>query len=79
MIDIKETVCLKNLNSWMASLYIFFTLFKYEQIAIARANVKQEKEKLDLLIGLYRKQLKRQSLDFISVSGTTHLIEVIDI
>ncbi|KAK1419429.1 hypothetical protein QVD17_28596 [Tagetes erecta] len=49
---------------------------QFEEIAIARANVKQAKEKLDLLIGLYRKQLKMQNLEFMSVSGTPHLIEL---
>lgn len=34
------------------------------------------KENLDSLITLYRKQLKMSKLEFISVSGLTHLIEV---
>lgn len=48
-----------------------------EQINAARTKVNQANEKLDLLIGLYRKQLKNKNLEFMSVSGTTHLIEVI--
>lgn len=35
------------------------------------------KKKLDSLISLYRKQLGMRKLEFISVSGTTHLIEVV--
>ncbi|XP_024989642.1 DNA mismatch repair protein MSH3 isoform X5 [Cynara cardunculus var. scolymus] len=46
------------------------------EIATARNKVKQAKEKLDLLIGLYRKQLRNQKLEFTTVSGTTHLIEL---
>nr|GEU75635.1 DNA mismatch repair protein MSH3 isoform X1 [Tanacetum cinerariifolium] len=49
---------------------------EFEEIAAARNKVKQAEEKLDSLIGLYRKQLKNRNLEFISVSGTTHLIEV---
>ncbi|KAD2392907.1 hypothetical protein E3N88_39884 [Mikania micrantha] len=49
---------------------------QFEEIATARTKVKQAKEMLDLLINVYRKQLKRQNLEFMSVSGTTHLIEL---
>ncbi|KAJ0749945.1 putative DNA mismatch repair protein MutS/MSH [Helianthus annuus] len=49
---------------------------QFEEVGAARAKVKQAMEKLDLLIGLYRKQLKNQKLEFMSVSGTTHLIEL---
>ncbi|KAK9059646.1 hypothetical protein SSX86_020350 [Deinandra increscens subsp. villosa] len=49
---------------------------QFEEIATARMKVKQAKEKLDSLIGLYRKQLKYRNLEFMSVSGTTHLIEL---
>ncbi|XP_024989639.1 DNA mismatch repair protein MSH3 isoform X2 [Cynara cardunculus var. scolymus] len=48
----------------------------FQEIATARNKVKQAKEKLDLLIGLYRKQLRNQKLEFTTVSGTTHLIEL---
>lgn len=34
------------------------------------------KEKLESLIGLYRKQLRIGNLEFLSVSGITYLIEV---
>ncbi|XP_024989641.1 DNA mismatch repair protein MSH3 isoform X4 [Cynara cardunculus var. scolymus] len=56
-----------------------FGSFKWKKrmkIATARNKVKQAKEKLDLLIGLYRKQLRNQKLEFTTVSGTTHLIEL---
>ncbi|KAI3712545.1 hypothetical protein L1987_71103 [Smallanthus sonchifolius] len=49
---------------------------QFEEVATSRTKVKQEKEKLDLLIGLCRKQLKNQKLEFMSVSGMTHLIEL---
>ncbi|CAH1430272.1 unnamed protein product [Lactuca virosa] len=49
---------------------------QFQEIATARNKVKQEKDKLDLLINIFRKQLKNQKLEFMSVSGTTHLIEV---
>lgn len=35
-------------------------------------------EQLDSLIGLYRKNLGMRNLEFLSVSGITHLIEVIN-
>lgn len=40
-------------------------------------EVQLAKEKLDSLISLYRKQLGMRKLEFIIVSGTTHLIEVV--
>lgn len=49
---------------------------QFQEIAKARNKVKQAKDKLDLLINIYRKQLKNQKLEFMSVSGTTHLIEL---
>lgn len=48
----------------------------HPQVARAREAVQFAKEKLDSLIGLYRKQLQMRNLEFMSVSGTTHLIEV---
>ena len=36
-------------------------------------------EQLDSLIGLYRKQLGIRNLEFMSVSGLTHLIEVVEL
>lgn len=34
-------------------------------------------EQLDPLIGLYRKRLGMRNLEYMSVSGVTHLIEVV--
>lgn len=51
-------------------------MFCYEQVASSRKAVQLAKEKLDSLICLYRKQLKMHNLEFMSVSGNTHLIEV---
>ncbi|XP_076948230.1 DNA mismatch repair protein MSH3-like [Bidens hawaiensis] len=49
---------------------------RFEEIGTERTKVKQAKEKLDLLIDLYRKQLRKPKLEFMSVSVTTHLIEL---
>ncbi|CBI31781.3 unnamed protein product, partial [Vitis vinifera] len=49
---------------------------QFPEVAKARSLVQSAKEKLDLLIGLYRKQLRMNNLEFMSVSGTTHLIEL---
>uniref|UniRef100_F6GZ20 Uncharacterized protein n=1 Tax=Vitis vinifera TaxID=29760 RepID=F6GZ20_VITVI len=50
---------------------------QFPEVAKARSLVQSAKEKLDLLIGLYRKQLRMNNLEFMSVSGTTHLIKVV--
>ncbi|KAF6159581.1 hypothetical protein GIB67_008010 [Kingdonia uniflora] len=50
---------------------------EFPEVARARTSVQVAKGKLDLLIGLYRKQLGIRNLEFMSVSGSTHLIEVI--
>ncbi|XP_024028652.1 DNA mismatch repair protein MSH3 isoform X2 [Morus notabilis] len=49
---------------------------QFPEVAEARKKVQLAKEKLDSLITLYRKQLKMSKLEFISVSGVTHLIEL---
>ncbi|KAL6291484.1 hypothetical protein ACE6H2_008994 [Prunus campanulata] len=49
---------------------------QFPEVAEARMEVQLAKEKLDSLISLYRKQLGMHKLEFISVSGTTHLIEL---
>ncbi|KAA8533740.1 hypothetical protein F0562_031257 [Nyssa sinensis] len=49
---------------------------QFPEVARARKAVQLAKEKLDSLIGLYRKQLGMWKLEFMSVSGTTHLIEM---
>lgn len=49
---------------------------QFPEVARAREAVQFAKEKLDSLIGLYRKQLQMRNLEFMSVSGTTHLIEL---
>lgn len=46
------------------------------QVARARKAVQSAKEELDSLITMCRKQLGMRNLEFMSVSGTTHLIEV---
>lgn len=42
----------------------------------AQKAVQLAKDELDALIVLYRKQLGTQTLEFLTVSGSTHLIEV---
>ncbi|KAG9441136.1 hypothetical protein H6P81_016990 [Aristolochia fimbriata] len=49
---------------------------QFPEVARARRAVQRAEEKLDLLINLFRKQLGIQNLDFITVSGLTHLIEL---
>uniref|UniRef100_A0A6N2NDC5 DNA mismatch repair protein MSH3 n=1 Tax=Salix viminalis TaxID=40686 RepID=A0A6N2NDC5_SALVM len=49
---------------------------QFPEVARAREAVQFAKENLDSLIGMYRKQLQRRNLEFMSVSGTTHLIEL---
>lgn len=46
------------------------------QVAEARKKAEGANEKLESLISLYRKQLRMHTLKFVSVAGTTHLIEV---
>ncbi|XVF09858.1 hypothetical protein REPUB_Repub07fG0133200 [Reevesia pubescens] len=49
---------------------------QFPEVARARKALQLAKEKLDNLIGLYRKQLGNRNLEFICVSGTTHLVEL---
>lgn len=70
-------------NVILHCLHVFSSLcfvlhpLTHVQIAKARSLVQAAKEKLELLISLYRKQLRMNNLEFMSVSGTTHLIEVV--
>ncbi|KAK7343678.1 hypothetical protein VNO77_12606 [Canavalia gladiata] len=49
---------------------------QFPEVTRARKAFKVAVEQLDLLIDLYRKQLGMRNLEFTSVSGTTHLIEL---
>ncbi|KAK6250568.1 DNA mismatch repair protein MutS [Theobroma cacao] len=49
---------------------------QFPEVARARKAVQLAKEKLDNLIFLYRKRLGKGNLEFMCVSGTTHLIEL---
>ncbi|KAL7003351.1 hypothetical protein U1Q18_004509 [Sarracenia purpurea var. burkii] len=49
---------------------------QFPEVAKAQTAVQLSKEKLDSMIVLYRKQLGMQTLEFTSVSGITHLIEM---
>ncbi|CAN1264858.1 DNA mismatch repair protein MSH3 [Linum perenne] len=49
---------------------------QFSEVAKARKAVQLAEEKLDSLLPLYRKQLCARKLEFISVSGITHLIEL---
>ncbi|KAF5743544.1 DNA mismatch repair protein MSH3 isoform X1 [Tripterygium wilfordii] len=55
---------------------LIITNGQFPEVAKAREAVQSVKAKLDSLIGLYRKQLRMSNLEFTSVSGTTHLIEL---
>uniref|UniRef100_A0A803M0F0 DNA mismatch repair protein MSH3 n=1 Tax=Chenopodium quinoa TaxID=63459 RepID=A0A803M0F0_CHEQI len=49
---------------------------QFSEVAEARKKVEVANEKLESLINMYRRQLRMHTLDFITVSGTTHLIEL---
>ncbi|KAK1261094.1 DNA mismatch repair protein MSH3 [Acorus gramineus] len=49
---------------------------QFSEVFRCHTAVQVAKEKLDLLISQYRKQLGMRSLEFTSVSGSTHLIEL---
>ncbi|XP_020682770.1 DNA mismatch repair protein MSH3 isoform X2 [Dendrobium catenatum] len=49
---------------------------QFPEVASSQIAVQMTKEKLDSLIIQYRKQLGMRNLDFTSVSGVTHLIEL---
>ncbi|XP_043716075.1 DNA mismatch repair protein MSH3 isoform X2 [Telopea speciosissima] len=49
---------------------------QFPEVTRAQTSFQIAKEKLDLLIGLYRKQLGMHNLEFMSVSGSTHLVEL---
>ncbi|CAN1264856.1 DNA mismatch repair protein MSH3 [Linum perenne] len=55
---------------------IFHRTATPKEVAKARKAVQLAEEKLDSLLPLYRKQLCARKLEFISVSGITHLIEL---
>ncbi|GAB2227698.1 hypothetical protein Droror1_Dr00009525 [Drosera rotundifolia] len=48
----------------------------YPDVAESQMKVQSANEKLESLIGLYRKQLGIRSLEYVTVSGTSHLIEL---
>ncbi|KAI3458167.1 hypothetical protein Pfo_014830 [Paulownia fortunei] len=48
----------------------------FPEVASARAKVHLANEMLDQLLSLYRKQLRMSNLEFLSVSGVTHLVEL---
>lgn len=50
--------------------------FHCKQICEAQAAVHIVKEKLESLIISYKKKLGMHNLEYIAVSGTTHLVEV---
>ncbi|XP_074557453.1 DNA mismatch repair protein MSH3 [Curcuma longa] len=59
----------------MLNLFISCT-DQFPEICRGRMAVQMAEKKLDLLIVQYRKQLGMQKLEFMSVSGKTHLIEL---
>ncbi|CAL0315995.1 unnamed protein product [Lupinus luteus] len=48
---------------------------QFPEVVTARKNFQMAEEQLESLITLYRKQFGMRSLEFMTVSGTTHLIE----
>ncbi|GJN25996.1 hypothetical protein PR202_gb13887 [Eleusine coracana subsp. coracana] len=72
---------LSSLNKDAADLGDMLNLFiasvdHFPEVAEGHVAVEMAKQKLDLLIVEYRKQLGMRNLEFKSVAGTTHLIEV---
>ncbi|CAI9767658.1 unnamed protein product [Fraxinus pennsylvanica] len=72
---------LSSLNKEAASQRDLENLFivsdgKFPEVAAARTKVQLANEKLEQLIGLYRKQLRMNNIEFVNVSGVTHLIEL---
>ncbi|KAF5191448.1 Dna mismatch repair protein msh3 [Thalictrum thalictroides] len=72
---------LSNLNKDAADQKDIQNLFivsdgQFPEVARSQTTVQVANHKLDSLIDLYRKQLGVRNLDFISVSGSTHLIEL---
>ncbi|XP_030463441.2 DNA mismatch repair protein MSH3 [Syzygium oleosum] len=49
---------------------------QFPEVTAARKAVQVAKERLESLIVMYQKQLRMRNLEFMSVSGTTHLIEL---
>ncbi|CAI0546901.1 unnamed protein product [Linum tenue] len=49
---------------------------QFPEVATARKAVQLAEENLDSLMHLYRKQLRNRNLEFTSISGVTHLIEL---
>ncbi|KAK8487123.1 hypothetical protein V6N13_046574 [Hibiscus sabdariffa] len=49
---------------------------QFPEVTRARKALQLAKEKLDNLIGLYRKQFGNHNLEFTCVAGTTHLVEL---
>ncbi|KAK3143330.1 hypothetical protein QOZ80_4AG0299040 [Eleusine coracana subsp. coracana] len=72
---------LSSLNKDAADLGDMLNLFiasvdHFPEVAEGHVAVEMAKQKLDLLIVEYRKQLGMRNLEFKSVAGTTHLIEL---
>ncbi|CAI0546902.1 unnamed protein product [Linum tenue] len=55
---------------------IFHRTATPKEVATARKAVQLAEENLDSLMHLYRKQLRNRNLEFTSISGVTHLIEL---
>ncbi|KAH9324117.1 hypothetical protein KI387_004295, partial [Taxus chinensis] len=75
------TRLLSNLNKHAATQGDRQNLFicagnKFPEVAKCRAAVQAAEQKLDFLLPAYQKQLKLPNLEYLSVSGITHLIEV---
>ncbi|CAA0836597.1 DNA mismatch repair protein MSH3 [Striga hermonthica] len=67
----KEAACQNDLHS----LFILSD-GSFPEVAVAKTKVQSANEMLDKLLPLYRKQLRMSNLEFTSVSGVTHLIEL---
>ncbi|KAL3653497.1 Mismatch repair protein msh3 [Castilleja foliolosa] len=75
------TRLLSKLNKEAANQRDLHNLFivsdgSFQEVATARTKVHSANEMLDQLLSLYRKQLRMSNLEFMGVSGITHLIEL---
>ncbi|KAJ1694446.1 hypothetical protein LUZ63_011144 [Rhynchospora breviuscula] len=59
----------------MMNLFVSFN-DQFPEVAAGKIAVQMVKEKLDSLISQYRKQLGMRNLEFKTISGTSHLIEL---
>ncbi|KAJ3693010.1 hypothetical protein LUZ60_012105 [Juncus effusus] len=71
----KDSAENNNNNNDMSDLFVLSN-DKFPEVATGKINVEIAKEKLNSLISQYKRQLKMSNLEFKTISGTSHLIEL---